>query len=85
MYLLNSKDDAMCMFIIYKAEIENQLNKNIKILKFVRGGEYESNEFSELCAKFSIIYQTTSPYNPIKLQHHILLSRMGLLNKRIEL
>ena len=32
-YLLNSKDEAMNMFITYKAEVENQLNKNIKILK----------------------------------------------------
>ena len=52
------------MFITYKAEVENQLNKNIKILKSDRGGEYESNNFSELYAKFSIIHQTTAPYTP---------------------
>ena len=46
-YLLNSKDEAMKMFITYKAEVENQLNKNMKILKSDQGGEYESNEFSE--------------------------------------
>ena len=54
----------MNMFITYKAEVENQLNKNIKILKSDRGGEYESNDFSELCAKFDIIHQTTAPYTP---------------------
>ena len=43
---------------------QNQLNKNIKILKSDRGGEYESNDFSELCAKFGIIHQTTAPYTP---------------------
>jgi len=32
----------MSMFITYKTEVENQLNKNIKILKFNRDGEYES-------------------------------------------
>ena len=37
-YLLNSKDEAMNMFLTYKAEVENQLNKNIKILKSDRGG-----------------------------------------------
>ena len=52
------------MFITYKAEAENQLNKNIKILKSNRGGEYESNDFSELCAKFGIIHQTIAPYTP---------------------
>ena len=55
-YLLNSKDEAMSMFITYKHKVENQLNNNIKILKFYLGGEYESNEFSELCAKFGKIY-----------------------------
>jgi len=54
----------MNMFITYKSEVENQLNKNIKILKYDRGGEYESNNFSELCVKFDIIYQTTAPYTP---------------------
>ena len=28
------------MFITYKAEVENQLNKNIKILKSDQGEEY---------------------------------------------
>ena len=63
-YLLNSEDEIMNMFITYKAEVENQLNKNIKILKSDRGGEYESNYFSALCAKFGIIHQTTAPYTP---------------------
>ena len=36
-YLLNSKDETMSMFLTYKAEVENQLNKNIKILKSDRG------------------------------------------------
>ena len=56
----------MNMFITYKAEVENQLNKNIKILKSDRGREYESNEFSELCAKFGIIHQITTLYIPQK-------------------
>ena len=60
-YLLNSRNEAISMFTTSKAEIENQLNKNIKILKSDRDGEYESNEFSE-CAKFDIIHQTTAPY-----------------------
>ena len=55
------------MFTIYKAKVEkvkNQLNENIKILKFDQGGEYESNEFSELCANFDIIHQITVAYTP---------------------
>ena len=54
----------MNIFITFKAEVENQLNKIIKILKSDQGEEYESNEFSQLCAKFDIIHQTTAPYTP---------------------
>ena len=60
-YPLNSKNKVMNMFIIYKTEVENQLNKSIKILKSDQGREYESNDFSELCANFDIIHQTTAP------------------------
>ena len=40
-YPLNSKDETINIFITYKAKVENQLNKNIRILKSDRGGEYE--------------------------------------------
>jgi len=52
------------MFITYKAEVENQLNKNRKILKFYRGEEYELNEFIELCANFGLNHYTTALYTP---------------------
>ena len=45
-YFLNNKDAIMSMFIKYKVKIENQLTKNIKILKSDRGGEYEMNSVS---------------------------------------
>ena len=37
LYLLNSKDKAVNMFLTYKAEVEKQLKKNIKILKTDQG------------------------------------------------
>ena len=48
MYLLRSKDKAIEAFIQYKNEVENQLNKKIKVLRSDRGGEYES-PFGEFC------------------------------------
>jgi len=51
------------MFITYKVKDENQLNKNIKILKYDRGGEYE---FSELCGNFGIIHQTTATHSSVE-------------------
>ena len=62
-YLLKSKDEAIEKFILYKTEVENQLNKKIKVLRSDRGGEYES-PFGEFCAKHGIIHETTAPYTP---------------------
>jgi hypothetical protein len=45
LHLLKSKDEALNFFKIYKAEVENQLNRKIKRLRFDRSGEYFSNEF----------------------------------------
>ena len=39
-YLLRTKDEALDYFKIYKAEVENQLERKIKRLRSDRGGEY---------------------------------------------
>ena len=46
----------------YKNEVENQINKKIKVLRSDRGGEYES-PFGEFCLQHGIIHQTTAPYS----------------------
>ena len=51
------------MFKHYKNEVENQLDKKIKVIRSDRGGEYESL-FGELCSQHGIIHQTTAPYSP---------------------
>lgn len=61
-YLLRSKNEALKMFIHYKNEVENQLDKKIKIIRSDRGGEYEFS-FGEICSQHGIIHQTT-PYSP---------------------
>ncbi|KAG7552374.1 Zinc finger CCHC-type [Arabidopsis thaliana x Arabidopsis arenosa] len=65
-YLIKTKDEALDMFKKFKAEVENQLDKRIKILRSDRGGEYLSNEFSEFCSTYGIIHQTTAPYTPMQ-------------------
>ena len=62
-YLLKSKDEAIEKFVLYKNEVENQLNKKIKVLRSDRGGEYES-PFVDFCAQHGIIDETTTPYSP---------------------
>ncbi|MCF7184070.1 hypothetical protein L3H42_11275, partial [Corynebacterium sp. MC-13] len=61
--MLNSKDEAIEAFKQYKNEVENQLNKKIKMIRSDRGGEYES-PFAEICLEYGIIHQTTAPYTP---------------------
>ncbi|GJR77919.1 retrovirus-related pol polyprotein from transposon TNT 1-94 [Tanacetum coccineum] len=63
-YLINTKDEALNMFKTYKAEVKNQPDKKIKILRSDKGGEYESNDFSKFCSTSGIVHQTTAPYTP---------------------
>ena len=45
-YLLKSKDETLHYFKIYKAEVENQLERKIKRVRSNRGGQYFSNLFT---------------------------------------
>ena len=64
LYLLSSKDEAEEKFLIYKAEVENQLNKNIKRLRTDRGGEYDGASLKKFCELNGIIHEVTAPYTP---------------------
>jgi hypothetical protein len=64
LYLVKTKDEALNCFKIYKAEVENQLEKKIKRARSDRGGEYIPNEFGEYCVEHGIIHETTAPYSP---------------------
>ena len=48
-YLLKSKDETKEKFVLYKNEVENQLNMKIEVLRSDQGGEYESS-FVDFCA-----------------------------------
>ena len=39
-YLLYNKNEALDVFKVFKAEVENQCGKQIKIVRSDRGGEY---------------------------------------------
>ncbi|GJW82150.1 putative nucleotidyltransferase, ribonuclease H [Tanacetum coccineum] len=62
-YLLKSKDEAIDKFILYKNEVENQLNKKIKVIRSNRGGEYVSS-FAEFCSQHGIRHELTALYSP---------------------
>lgn len=39
-YLLRNKDEAFDKFLLYKSEVDNQLNRKIKRVRISRGVEY---------------------------------------------
>ena len=57
-YLLKSKDDAIEKFALYKQEVENQLNKKIKMIRSGHGGEY-IEPFGNFYAQHGIIHEVT--------------------------
>ena len=61
-YLLRNKDEAFDMFLNYKAEVENQLDRKIKMIRSDRGGEYIP--LNDYCEKERIIHEVTLPYSP---------------------
>jgi transposase InsO family protein len=63
-YLLKTKDGAPNCFKTNKAEVENQLEKNIKCFRSDQGGEYFSNEFNLFYAEHGVIHESTPPYSP---------------------
>ena len=47
-YFFRSKGKSLEIFKYYKKEVENQLNKKIKVIRSDKSGEYKI-PFSELC------------------------------------
>ena len=62
--MIKTKDEVLSKFKVYKAEVENQLDKNIKIVRFDRGGEYTSNELTLFCEENGILHEVTASYTP---------------------
>jgi len=63
-YFLKNKDEVFTWFRSFKALVENQTGKKIKILRTDNGTKYESNEFNDYCREASIKRETTTAYTP---------------------
>ena len=61
-YLLRNKDEAFDMFLSYKAEVENELYRKIKRIRYDRGGKYIP--LNDYCENEGIIHEVTPPYSP---------------------
>jgi hypothetical protein len=63
-YFLRKKSEVFDRFKEFKALVENQIEKRIKVLRTDNGGEFCRNEFEEFCKKCGIERQNTTPYTP---------------------
>nr|GEW90203.1 retrotransposon protein, putative, Ty1-copia subclass [Tanacetum cinerariifolium] len=63
-YLLKHKHEVFETFKVFQKEVENQLGKTIKSLRFDRGGEYMSQYFLDHLKDHGIIAHRTPPYTP---------------------
>jgi hypothetical protein len=63
-YFLRKKFEVFDRFKEFKALVENQTEKRIKVLRTDNGGEFCGNEFEEFCKKCGIARQKTTPYTP---------------------
>ena len=65
-YFFKKKSVVFDRFKEFKALVENQIEKKIKVLRTDNGGEFCSKEFEELCKKCGIARHKTTPYTPEK-------------------
>ena len=63
-YLMRRKSDSFDKFKEFKAEVERQTGKLIKILRSDRGGEYLLGEFKDYLVHHGIVSQLTVPGTP---------------------
>lgn len=63
-YSLKKKDKVFTWFRSFKALVENETRKKIKILRTNNGTEYESNLFNDYCREAGIKRETTTAYTP---------------------
>jgi transposase InsO family protein len=61
-YFLRQKSEVFDRFKEFKALVENQTAKRIKVLRTGNGKELCGNEFEELYKKFGMARQKTTPY-----------------------
>ena len=65
-YFLRKKSEVFDKFKEFKALVENQTEKKIKVLRIDNDGEFCSKEFEEFCKKCGITQQKNNPYTPEK-------------------
>ena len=58
------KSEVFGLFKVFKALVENQCGRKLKVLRFDNGGEYVKTEFINYCVDAGIQMQHSIPYTP---------------------
>ena len=63
-YFLKHKFEVFGLFKVFKAFVENQSERRLKILRSDNGGEYFKSDFIQYCKYLGIYIQHSIPYTP---------------------
>ena len=63
-YFLKAKSEVFERFREFNILIENQIGRDIQVLRMNNGGEYTSNEFLEYCSSEGIMKEHIVPHTP---------------------
>lgn len=63
-FTMKNKDDVLGIFLKWKAQVENQTGRKIKVLRTDNGGEYKSDPFLKICQEYGIIRHFTVRKTP---------------------
>ena len=63
-YLLKTKDEVFKRFQEWKAMVENELGKKLKVLRSDNGGEYTGKQFQEYLRSEGVRHELTVPKTP---------------------
>jgi transposase InsO family protein len=63
-FFMKTNDEVFSWFQEFKAQVENQKRRRIKVLRSDNGEEYTSNDFKYFCKEEGINRELTISYNP---------------------
>ena len=61
---MKEKSEAFTHFKKFKALMENEIGKTLKVFRSDRGGEFTSLEFNSFCEQNGVKRHLTAPYSP---------------------
>ena len=62
--LPETQSEVFGLFKVFKALVENQFGRKLKVLRYENGGEYVKFEFIQYCVDVGIQMQHSIPYTP---------------------